>query len=250
MGDDLDINAKLERLSQIRSDDGEAREIVLCHTRLAFPDPSASVPFPQTLRKLVLSHNAIAFLPDSLCHLVSLEHLDLSHNVLETFPETFGSLTSLRYLNLSHNLLSALPSGFNRLSQLVNLDLSFNSRLSAKSFETLLIPDFGRRCRKLRRVNLSWCNLCRVPPAFWDLLDLSQLILGSSEEDPSSHPSFENWLPSLPCSLLKLTRLTSLIAPNVGLSDLPDALETMTYLKHIDLSSNRIAWLPGTLHLT
>lgn len=95
------------------------------------------------LRHLVLDHNGISSMPDSICNLRTIKEISLSQNELEgTLPACLGELgDSLKFLYFRQNRLSGtIPSSWNQLSSLVNLELSMNQlsgNFDALDFEQL-----------------------------------------------------------------------------------------------------------------
>jgi len=55
--------------------------------------------FLKSLKKLILSNNTIAKLPESIVELKNLEFLDLSNNHLDTLPAKLDKLKHFKYLN-------------------------------------------------------------------------------------------------------------------------------------------------------
>lgn len=99
--------------------------LALCHNRLPGLPPDAPVGLPE-LRRLLLNHNSLAELPDSLSLLGALEVLDVSHNQLDELPGSFTALSALVWLDVSHNCLKRLPRYFSVLRRLTVLRLGWN----------------------------------------------------------------------------------------------------------------------------
>ena len=69
----------------------------------------------------------------ALCSLAQLQSLLLDHNALTQLPESLGSLTLLKRLSVAHNALVELPSSVCRLGSLQLLDVSSNKLQSLPS---------------------------------------------------------------------------------------------------------------------
>jgi len=61
-----------------------------------------------SLKHLVLSHNALEFLDESLELVPWLQTLDLSHNMIANAKE-ISHLSNLKYINLGYNKLEEVP---------------------------------------------------------------------------------------------------------------------------------------------
>ncbi|XP_030382944.1 leucine-rich repeat and calponin homology domain-containing protein 3 isoform X1 [Scaptodrosophila lebanonensis] len=77
------------------------------------------------LETLLLYHNAIRSIPESVKQLSSLTYLDLRSNQLSTLPREICFLP-LQVLLVSNNRLMALPDELGRLDRLTDLDASYN----------------------------------------------------------------------------------------------------------------------------
>ena len=81
----------------------------------------------QFLRTLVLSHNKLSVIPDSLGQIFRLEELRLDNNILteDSFPPSFSKLR-LQTLNLAHNRMRDIPHSITRMDTLRVLNLDSN----------------------------------------------------------------------------------------------------------------------------
>merc|ERR1712223_2085134 len=75
--------------------------------------------------RLVLYHNVIRSIPDSVIYLQSLQFLDLSRNSLSYLPPTICELP-LQALIVNNNRLVSLPEEIGKMSTLMKLDASCN----------------------------------------------------------------------------------------------------------------------------
>ncbi|XP_004596064.2 volume-regulated anion channel subunit LRRC8E [Ochotona princeps] len=126
----------------------------------------------QHCRKLVtlrLWHNQIAYVPEHVRKLRSLEQLFLAYNKLETLPSQLGLCSGLRLLDVSHNGLRCLPPELGLLQNLQHLDVSYNA--------LQLLPDELFFCRKLRTLLLDYNQLSHLSPHVAALGTLSRLGL-------------------------------------------------------------------------
>jgi len=98
-------------------------------------------------RFLVLSHQNIKSVPESIGMLKVLQAIDLKANELTELPESIGNLELLQVLDLSGNRLSGLPASIGKLFSLRKLDLSHN-QLQTLPMELL-------QCRSLRYIYLQ-----------------------------------------------------------------------------------------------
>lgn len=183
------------------------------------------------IKEIHLQNNSISVLaPGLLEGLDQLLVLDLSSNQLTNSwvnRDTFSGLVRLVVLNLANNQISRIDSHvFQDLYSLQILSLDSNSieMIAEGSFSTL---------SNLHGLTLSNNNLVRVEPHhFSGLYVLNQLFLNSNRIQ-SIHPrAFEN------CTNLQ----------DVGLSGnlidaIPPGLNTLLYLKTLDLGENKITTL-------
>lgn len=232
------------------------------------------------LRFLKLDHNKIAQLDDvALGPLEQLEQLDLSVNQVERLPEGFlASTTALKELNLSNNTLSVLPAGalasqrhlevlqlawnrltlaegslFDNLVRLVVLDLSHNQigrirrtlfkdlyslqvlRLDSNAIEAIETGAFSS-LSNLHTLDLSDNKLAFIESHYFNgLLVLNQLKLNSNFIVGLDGETFRN------CSNLEELHLQ-----DNRLERLPASFKTLTLLKTLDLSRNRIRFINAT----
>ncbi len=149
-------NAELKKLPKY---DDQVKILVLSHNRLrAVPESLGNL---TSLRSLVLSHNRLRAVPESLGNLHSLLNLSLDNNQLRFLPESLGNLTSLTNLILRGNQLRVLPESLGNLASLERLDLSRN--------ELETIPDAFGKLTSLRLVGLCDNHLQTLPDALHNL---------------------------------------------------------------------------------
>jgi len=149
-------------------------------------------------------------LPDSICHLVSLEKLDLSYcSVLEELPHFFGNLQELKFLDLSHcSSLVRLPDSFGNLNKLQHLNLeAFMHYMPLHHSDLHHYFDmlFRVLCNlsNLQYLNFSACPVSVLPESLGNLKMLQTLNISRCIS-----------IRKLPQSILKLPNLKSLVVKN------------------------------------
>ncbi|XP_028988367.1 carboxypeptidase N subunit 2 [Betta splendens] len=182
------------------------------------------------LESLQMRGNAIAILPAFLFqNLHNLRILDLSQNNLQEVQiETFTGLAAVAILKLNNNNISNLKHGtFHNLSHLEELHLGWNkiSQLDDDIFSVLT---------KLKVLSLRG-NL---------LTTFSGKVFGSEAPNLKELNLKGNKLTEL-SSLGRLASLTDLILASNRLSNLSEGVfGNVTLLERLDLSENRLAFLP------
>jgi hypothetical protein len=74
------------------------------------------------LRRLDLSHNHIAQIPDSISTLTNLKELWLQHNPLVEFPAGIPLMTKLEVIDISSTLIETIPAEMANLTKLYEVD--------------------------------------------------------------------------------------------------------------------------------
>ncbi|KAJ1808385.1 hypothetical protein LPJ75_004598, partial [Coemansia sp. RSA 2598] len=82
--------------------------------------------YAQSIQSLVLSNNALCWLPDAIGHLHRLQTLDVANNELRELPATIAYCQGLECIYVGANRLSDLPSSIRHLRRLKELDLRDN----------------------------------------------------------------------------------------------------------------------------
>lgn len=156
--------------------------------------------FRENVRVVSLINSLISPIPSgasSKYH--TLSTLLLQHNPLELIPESlFLQMRALRVLNLSDTRLIRLPSSIGALEELRVLDLSFCQNLKQVAALSKLL--------KLQFLNLSQTTIEKVPCSLEKLKRLTELNLSSIPE-PTKIPSVV---------LLALCRLKKLTCHVIG----------------------------------
>ncbi|XP_016105242.1 volume-regulated anion channel subunit LRRC8C-like [Sinocyclocheilus grahami] len=126
----------------------------------------------QHLRKLTclkLWHNGIAFIPEHIKKLTSLERLYFSHNKIEILPSHLFLCNKLRYLDLSNNDIRFIPPEIGVLQSLQYFSVSCNKIEN--------IPDELFFCKKLKTLKLGRNMLSVLSPKISFLGVLTHLEL-------------------------------------------------------------------------
>ncbi|XP_016325245.1 volume-regulated anion channel subunit LRRC8C-like [Sinocyclocheilus anshuiensis] len=126
----------------------------------------------QHLRKLTclkLWHNGIAFIPEHIKKLTSLERLYFSHNKIEILPSHLLLCNKLRYLDLSNNDIRFIPPEIGVLQSLQYFSVSCNKIEN--------IPDELFFCKKLKTLKLGRNMLSVLSPKISFLGVLTHLEL-------------------------------------------------------------------------
>ncbi len=89
---------------------------------------------------LIINHEQLGVIPDSLGGLTNLKVLDLIDNEIAALPDTTATLVNLEELRLSFNRFSQLPTFLSSMPNLRNLQMDGNQIFSVKpaDVETLL----------------------------------------------------------------------------------------------------------------
>ncbi|KFB40977.1 AGAP010012-PA-like protein [Anopheles sinensis] len=119
-----------------------------------------------------LSRNRFCELPDDITCLAFLERLLVYHNTIRSVPETIRGLHSLTYLDLRNNQLSALPREICTLP--LQVLLVSNNRLAT-------LPDELGRMDKLTELDAACNQITHLPARMGDLRSLRSLNLRSNQ---------------------------------------------------------------------
>ena len=180
----------------------------------------------ENLLELYLQNNLIQQLPSEVGHMTKLQSLDISNNSLKTLPKEIGLLKHLIECKAKRNKIEYLPIKLGGLNFITSLDLSSNC-LEELPHEIGIL-------RSLQQIDVSKNNLKILPESLGAMFYLRKLLV--SKNRISQIPdTFSNliYLQTLDLSMNKLQKVNPLVIK--GLSQC---------LKHLDLSSNIIQFLP------
>ncbi|XP_035271560.1 transforming growth factor beta activator LRRC33 [Anguilla anguilla] len=199
----------------------------------------------QSLSRLKLGTNCLESLDlNSEEFPSSLYELDMSNNRLTTLQanqNTLHKLSNLTHLYLSLNDLQVLPPRlFSALPNITTVDLSYN-RVRVCSFEeNSTTPEFSdcavwNNIMSLRQLYLAGCSLEHLPSAAFERTPITHLDLSNNPEILIRQDALGG--------LGKTLQYLNL--GNTGLRDFD--FTPFRHLKSLNISSNNIAQLPGSL---
>uniref|UniRef100_A0A8C3ZX01 Disease resistance R13L4/SHOC-2-like LRR domain-containing protein n=1 Tax=Denticeps clupeoides TaxID=299321 RepID=A0A8C3ZX01_9TELE len=226
--------------------------------------------FPELRNLVCLSLNDISLqaLPDnigkSLSHLSKLEELDLGNNELYNLPETIGCLVSLKDLWLDGNQLSEIPAELGSMKNLLCLDVSENKleHLPEEigglvSLADLLVsqnlidylPDGIGKLRKLSILKADQNRLVQLPEGIGSCESLTELVLTENQLTVGSIVKFTQLRLTTPsmCEIGGCKSLNVFCVRENQLRHIPPELSQATELHVLDVSGNRLAYLPLSL---
>lgn len=189
------------------------------------------------LTELVVSGNHIRELPGALGNLKLLQTVDLTNNKLQSLPECLSRLTSLQILKLAgnHNLRDFPPALGDHLQKLtIGISLDQIVRVSkslASSFERA--EELHLKVSELDREGLEQNDLGRAFPALGRALTALTITF--------------TVLDYIPEEITSLSRLRSLNLSHNRITTVPAALFQLSCLKKLSLEKNRIRSWPNQL---
>ena len=190
---DLSGCLRLKKFPEIVGNMPRLSELYLSGT--AIKDLSGSTKHLTGLTKLDLRDcKNLSSLPNVCCYLMSLKILTLSGcSKINELPENLGNIKGLEELDASETAITELPSSFVLLKNLKVLSLRGCEGLSSKSSNKLISFPLMRKRRveyptgmlgcslfdlwSLTKLNLSYCNLQKIPDGLGCLSSLTELDL-------------------------------------------------------------------------
>jgi Leucine-rich repeat (LRR) protein len=155
------------------------------------------------LKAVHLDSNGITEIPENVALLSQIEVFYAKENKLTAYPKGLHALKNLKELDLSVNQLKEIPTGIGNLAQLRTL-----------------------------RLNANWTNQIDTTHLFNEiaqLTNLETLILSHCRS-----------VKAIPEAIAELKKLKSLDLENNFIETLPKSIFTMTQLKHLGISMNKI----------
>eukprot|EP00466_Bigelowiella_natans_P018604 jgi/Bigna1/55797/estExt_Genewise1Plus.C_710032 len=199
-----------------------------------------------SLRRLVLSRNALKSISPSIGRLESLENLVLLKNEIASLPPEIGQLKNLRKLSAGLNKLISLPGELSSLSKLETLGLTDNQltsipkeigqlkelkRLFVSRNKLTSLPSEIKGLQRLEWLDISLNQISILTPNIGHLVSLRRLWL------------HHNQLTTLPREFSNLTNLSDLyLRPNlIKRRALPAELNRMQVLKKIWVKEGNVS---------
>ncbi|CAB0038336.1 unnamed protein product [Trichogramma brassicae] len=181
---------------------------------------------PEHVETLLLHHNRLYRLPESIARFSNLVTLDLSSCGLHRVPDFIGGLTQLVSFSAKNNNLDneSLPKSLDTLPNLKELNLSGN-RLTHFPEQVLDVP-------WLRYLYLGGNQIREIPHDIWKIQRLQLLAIGG------------NGLTEVPSTLGQLISLQVLNLSDNNLESLPRSIANLKHLKTLLLHKNRLKTLP------
>ncbi|KAK9936655.1 hypothetical protein M0R45_013484 [Rubus argutus] len=176
-------------------------------------------------------------IPSYLGNITTLIYLSIENNMFSgTVPPELGNLVNLQNLILSaNNLTGELPVALTNLTKLTEL------RISSNNFNGRM-PDFFQSWNQLQKLEIQASGLQGpIPSSISVLNSLIELRISDLNGVGSAFPSLSN-----------MTGMTNLMLRSCNLSGpIPSDLVTMTKLKILDLSFNKLdSSIPNFADLT
>ena len=233
----------------------------------------ASLDIAKTLDHLTIVNIGLKVIPEEVWkQSTHVAFLMLSHNYLDNISESLNMLESLTCIDLSHNKLSKLPAALTTLIDLVSMDLSFNyiselnenigalrqlTSLSAHNCKIKRIPESICEIKDLKRIELAGNSLVSLPNSLSRLHQLEMLTFdpselgaafGGEEFDKTVKKAFIpaevalKGIESIKAHMerMRVARSTgSLSLRNLGLRNIPEDVWTLSFLTDLTLTSNR-----------
>jgi Leucine-rich repeat (LRR) protein len=186
-----------------------------------------------------LSRNVFLLLFHAVCSKFPLlQLLDITAPALYDLPANIGQLSKLRTLKIKKSRLEALPASFGQLSSLERLELYDKYEPGVISKQTIegLAP--LKQLTQLKYLNLGgvlvlkcffsdWLGSCHFPV-------LEDLILSEG-------------LQSLPSSISNFRSLTALIIEESDISEVPESIFSLKFLKKLSILGDEPVYLPTSL---
>ena len=183
-----------------------------------------------SLKELRLAENALqGQIPEHMCEMKSLEILDIHENAINSLPTNLKRLTKLRILNIGSNKFTSLP--FEELVQILPLSEIVASR---NRLDGSLLPSSLKFVTSLQTLDVSYNALTSVTDHEVEMPSL--LLVDLSNNRISRLPESVTW-----------PKLNTLMVNENQIKTLPLDFALLKDLKTVDLSSNSLTKVDGTL---
>lgn len=185
---------------------------------------------PDEVYSLNLSYTDIKELPEEIFQFKNLQYLNLSGNRFKDNVKLFkdlAKLPNLIFLELNRCYLRKLPDNINKLNNLVMLSMTFNDFRE--------INENIGHLTKLKYLNIGANGKLRELPASIGNLRCLQMLNISP-----------NGLNGLRDELANCSELVSIVGNAGTIKRLPERIEKMVNLRHLNLAANKITELPDS----
>ncbi|XP_005997757.1 volume-regulated anion channel subunit LRRC8C [Latimeria chalumnae] len=197
------IHCDLERIPHAVFSLLNLQELDLKENNLKSIEEIISFQHLHKLSSLKLWYNSIAYIPEYIKKLTSLERLYFSHNKIEVLPSHLFLCNKIRYLDLSYNDIRFIPPEIGVLQSLQYFSITCNKVES--------LPDELYFCKKLKTLKLGKNYLSVLSPKIGNLALLSYLDIKGNH--------FETLPPEL--GVCKALKWNGLIVEDVLFETLP-----------------------------
>jgi len=198
------------------------------------------------LKKLVLSNNNFAEIPDVVFQLKNLEELHLQGALtyfekyekdilLTTISEKISELPNLQLLNLSYNDLTVLPAELSELKNLRVLNI-YHNRINQSSDLNIIAT-----VASLKELNIGGNDLKQLPESFAKLTNLNNLYIDNSY---SEGVAVGETLSDFPAVVLQLSNLKELSLTGQAIKTIPKNINKLSNLEVLWLNDNPFLGLP------
>jgi len=208
---------------------------------LGLPTEIKSLRYLQELR---LNGNRINHLPAHITQLTFLEILDLSDNSITEIDEGIGSFSHLQSLNLANNQIEYLPRSMQYLSRLQTLNVSSN--MIDQMFDWSLMQEL-REVKASNNLIRSFPTGISENPFIQNTLSVLDFTMNRIPELPESFYMLKsltqarlkhNLIEELDSRIEQMDSLIQLNLDNNGLTTIPNSITKLTKLTSLCLSFN------------
>jgi Leucine-rich repeat (LRR) protein len=206
------------------------------------------IDFPNSLKTLNLSNNALASIPTNIYNLSNLEELYLENNPINHISMQIENLISLKKLSIANSKVSTLPYTFCKNLVCCDFSGSFIQQLNSTftslvNLERLILanckinfidPTIGNM-KNLTVLDLTRNNVSTVPDSMYTLENLRELSL------------FKNNLIKFDPPIGSMPNLTLLNISDNMLTEFSVGLCYCKFIEYFDIGSNDITVIPSEI---